>query len=71
MHLSPVYMQLYAGKGLWKEAEELNVMDCIECGSCNYICPARIHLVQSFRLCKSELRKLAAKEKAAKEAAKA
>ena len=71
MHLTPVYMHLYAGKGMWKEAEELNVMDCIECGSCNYICPARIHLVQSFRLCKSELRKLAAKEKAAKEAAKA
>ena len=38
---------------------------------CNYICPARIHLVQSFRVTKGELRALAAKEKAAKEAAKA
>ena len=46
-------------------------MDCIECGSCNYICPARLHLVQSFRVTKGELRALAAKEKAAKEAAKA
>ena len=71
MHLTPVYMHLYAGKGMWKEAEALNVMDCIECGSCNYICPARIHLVQSFRVTKGELRNLAAKEKAAKEAAKA
>lgn len=71
MHLTPVYMHLYAEKGMWKEAEALNVMDCIECGSCNYICPARIHLVQSFRVTKGELRALAAKEKAAKEAAKA
>ena len=51
--------------------QALNVMDCIECGSCNYICPARLHLVQSFRVTKGELRALAAKEKAAKEAAKA
>ena len=36
MHLTPVYMHLYAEKGMWKEAEALNVMDCIECGSCNY-----------------------------------
>ena len=71
MHLTPVYMHLYAEKGMWKDAEALNVMDCIECGSCNYICPARIHLVQSFRVTKAELRTLAAKEKAAKEAAKA
>ena len=71
MHLTPVYMHLYAEKGMWKEAEALNVMDCIECGSCNYICPARLHLVQSFRVTKGELRALAAKEKAAKEAAKA
>ena len=71
MHLTPVYMHLYAEKGMWKEAEALNVMDCIECGSCNYICPGRLHLVQSFRTAKLELRNLAAKEKAAKEAAKA
>lgn len=71
MHLTPVYMHLYAEKGLWKEAEALNVMDCIECGSCNYICPGRLHLVQSVRVTKLELRNLAAKEKAAKEAAKA
>ena len=32
---------------------------------------ARLHLVQSFRVTKGELRALAAKEKAAKEAAKA
>ena len=70
MHLTPVYMHLYAEKGMWKEAEALNVMDCIECGSCNYICPARIHLVQTFRMAKFEIRGLQQKAKA-KEAAKA
>ena len=70
MHLTPVYMHLYVEKGLWAEAEEMRLMDCIECGSCNYICPARIPLVQSFRMAKFEIRGLAAKQKA-KEAAKA
>ncbi len=70
MHLTPVYMHLYAEKNRWSEVEDLRVMDCIECGSCNYICPARIPLVQSFRTAKFEIRGLAAKQKA-KEAAKA
>ena len=64
MHLTPVYMHLYAEKKRWEECEGLNVMDCIECGSCNYICPARVPLVQSFRTAKFEIRGLAAKRKA-------
>ena len=64
MHLTPVYMHLYAEKKRWDECEHLNVMDCIECGSCNYICPARVPLVQSFRTAKFEIRGLAAKKKA-------
>jgi electron transport complex protein RnfC len=31
------------------EAEDYGAMDCIECGCCTYICPARIPLVQSIR----------------------
>ena len=69
MHLTPVYMHLYAEKGMWKEAEALNVMDCIECGSCAYGCPAGIPLVQSFRTGKKLVRDAAAREKAKKEAA--
>ena len=73
MHLTPVYMHMYAEKRMWDEAEGLNLMDCIECGSCNYICPARVPLVQSFRMAKFEIRTLAMKRKAAaeKEAKKA
>ena len=64
MHLMPLYMHMYAEKRAWHELESYNIMDCMECGSCNYICPARIHLVQSFRMAKFEIRGLAAKQKA-------
>ena len=64
MHLMPLYMHMYAEKRAWHELEGYNIMDCMECGSCNYICPARIHLVQSFRMAKFDIRGLAAKQKA-------
>jgi len=32
------------------------LLDCIECGSCTYGCPARIKLVQRFRVGKQRLR---------------
>ena len=68
MHLTPVNMHMFAEKRMWEEVERLNVLDCIECGSCNFICPARIPLVQSFRTAKFEIRGLQMKAKAAKEA---
>jgi len=64
MHLTPNYMYMYGTKSMWDEVDKLLVMDCIECGSCNYICPARIPLVQSFRTAKFEIRSAAAKAKA-------
>ena len=45
-----------------KALEKGNVMDCIECGSCAYGCPAGIPLVQSFRTAKKMLRDAKAKE---------
>lgn len=71
MHLTPLFMRMNINKRKWDEVEALRVMDCIECGSCNYICPARLPLVQSFRTAKFEIRDLAAKAKAAKEAKEA
>ena len=31
-----------------------NGLDCIECGSCSYVCPAKRHLTQTLRICKRE-----------------
>jgi len=37
-------------------AVRAGLLDCMECGSCAYICPARIKLVQRFRVNKQKLR---------------
>ena len=39
-------------------------MDCIECGSCAYTCPAGVPLVLGFRVAKQRIRNEAAKAKA-------
>lgn len=35
---------------------DYNGMDCMECGSCSFICPANRHLVQSIRTAKAAVR---------------
>ena len=34
---------------------DLGLLDCIACGSCSYICPSHIPLVQFFNFAKGEL----------------
>jgi electron transport complex protein RnfC len=38
-------------------AEEQHLFDCFECGSCSFVCPSHIPLVQQFRYAKALLRK--------------
>jgi electron transport complex protein RnfC len=38
-------------------------MDCMECGSCSYVCPSNIPLVQRFRVAKAMLREEEARQK--------
>jgi len=49
MNLLPTTIAAYARRNLVAETEEYCAMDCIECGSCSYVCPASIPLVQSIR----------------------
>jgi electron transport complex protein RnfC len=51
------------------EAVKAGLMDCIECGSCSYMCPARIKLTQRFRVGKQRLRMKQEQVKAASAAA--
>jgi electron transport complex protein RnfC len=39
----------------YQEAEALNVLDCIECGACAYVCPAHRPLVQHMRQGKARI----------------
>ncbi len=41
--------------GEFAMAEHNYVMDCVECGTCAYICPAKRPLVQHFRRAKAEI----------------
>jgi len=36
-------------------AQKLNIMECIECGSCAYVCPSKIPLVHYFRVGKADI----------------
>lgn len=62
MHLTPLFMNMFAKEKRWAEVEEYRIMDCMECGSCQYICPGRIPLVQQFRTAKFAIRQQAAKK---------
>ncbi len=35
--------------------EKYKVLDCIECGSCTYVCPANIDLLDWIRIGKSKV----------------
>jgi electron transport complex protein RnfC len=55
MGLLPATIALYSRHRLYERAEALGAMACIECGSCAYLCPAAIPLVQHLRLAKSRI----------------
>jgi electron transport complex protein RnfC len=69
--LSPVLMNNALEAGDFDEAVWAGLMDCIECGACTYVCPARIRLTQRFRIGKGRLRAKQAAEAARGKAAEA
>jgi electron transport complex protein RnfC len=54
--LSPVIMNNSLEAGDLDYAVKAGLLDCMECGSCTYNCPARIKLVQRFRVGKQKLK---------------
>lgn len=42
----------------WDRLGEFNIMDCIECGCCAYVCPSKIPIVQLIKWGKVELRQV-------------
>jgi len=53
--LMPNFLADFAKLKNWERVEEYHVADCIECGCCTFVCPARIFLVQHFKVAKREL----------------
>jgi electron transport complex protein RnfC len=63
-HLSPALMNEAILAEDYEEADAIGLPDCIECGTCSYVCPARVRLVQRFRVGKMRLRAIKAAEQA-------
>ena len=61
MKLMPVLMYKALESEDVQEMKATNIMDCIECGSCAYTCPAGVPLVLGFRVAKQLIRNDAAK----------
>ncbi|MCL2008761.1 MAG: electron transport complex subunit RsxC [Treponema sp.] len=58
--LSPVIMNTALNCDDFDEAVSVGLLDCMECGSCSFMCPARIKLTQRFRVGKQRYRILQA-----------
>jgi electron transport complex protein RnfC len=50
IHLIPSKLAKFVEKEKMEEAIEWNIMDCMECGSCAFVCPSKINLVHFMRL---------------------
>jgi electron transport complex protein RnfC len=55
MNLVPGELAKAVDKEQWDRAEALNVLDCIECGCCAYVCPGHRYMVQNFKRGKLEV----------------
>ncbi|HUL31934.1 MAG TPA: electron transport complex subunit RsxC [Thermodesulfobacteriota bacterium] len=57
MKLQPSLIGVFIEKGHYQDAKDYNLMDCFECGSCTFVCPANRPIVQWVKKAKKELAK--------------
>lgn len=55
MNLLPLFISAYSLKNNYDKCEEYHADDCIECGSCSYVCPSKRPLVESIRIAKQTI----------------
>lgn len=56
MGLEPRFLMNLAEMKEWESMKENNVTDCLECGSCSYVCPANRRILDHIKWGKNELR---------------
>ncbi len=59
--LNPQLLGSLAQAGRYEAMEQANLMDCMLCGCCSYVCPSNIPLSQMFALGKNALKKAKAR----------
>jgi len=52
MALEPNFLVKLCEAKRYDDAMDMNLLSCIECGACAYICPARIDHIKTFQLTK-------------------
>ena len=67
MNLVPTYLASYTHAGKWDELRRFNILDCIECGCCTYVCPTKNPIVQLVKTGKAELARLKKREDSRRE----
>ncbi len=55
IHLLPFELCNDVEAGDWERAEHHGALDCIECGSCTYVCPAKREITSSIRIAKRQI----------------
>ena len=56
MELKPLYFYKYAAQQNWEGFKEQNVMDCMECRCCEFICSSKLPLVDMIKMGKNAVR---------------
>jgi len=56
MNLMPSRLASFTENDVLEPLDDLGILDCVECGSCSYICPSQRNIVQWIRLGKMKLR---------------
>jgi electron transport complex protein RnfC len=65
MGLVPSELSIFGEEERFEEAEATGVMDCIECGCCDYVCPAKRPIVHYIKFLKAEINRRRAAQKSA------
>ena len=55
MGLEPFLLMTLTEKTMWERLEKEKVLDCIECGSCSFTCPASRPLLDHIRFGKAKV----------------
>ena len=70
MRLMPMMISASAMFEDFEKAEKYNALDCMSCGCCSYICPAKKPIAQNIKFAKDMITVEKMKEKAKQEAEK-
>ena len=55
MGLEPYLLNRLSQRKMFENLENERALDCMECGSCSYVCPANLPLLDYIRLGKAEV----------------